>query len=144
MHGRHVAAALAHGMLIAHLGNRKSNMHAMLVKLLKRAGAAFLTCSLLIACGTSEEEQALAQETKKPLGIGDPKKANAELEQAVRVKLDSDAQIKGLSISVAADVTRNQITLSGTVPSDVLAAKAVDLAKSAQAGVWVSNKLIVK
>lgn len=45
---------------------------------------------------------------------------------------------------MSADVTRNQVTLSGTVPSEALRAKAVELAKSAQAGVVVSNKINVQ
>lgn len=121
-------------------------MHVMFINLGRLAVVSFAVSGLLAftACGNSDEEKALAQETKKPLGIGSTKKANAELEEAVRAKLDSDPQLKGSQIAVSADVTRNQVTLSGTVPSEALRAKAVELAKSAQAGVVVSNKISVK
>ncbi|MGH7853647.1 MAG: BON domain-containing protein [Candidatus Binatia bacterium] len=86
----------------------------------------------------------MAQETKKPLGVGSTKKANAELEAAVRAKLESDPQLRGSQIAVTADVTRNQVTLSGTVSSEALRAKAVELTKSAQAGIIVSDKIKLK
>jgi osmotically-inducible protein OsmY len=107
------------------------------------AAALFVVSGMLLvaACGNSDQERALAQETKKPLGIGSAKKANAELEEAVRAKLEGDARLKGIPIKVNADVTRNQVTLSGTVPSQALRDRAVQLAKSAQAGVIVNDQL---
>jgi osmotically-inducible protein OsmY len=96
------------------------------------------------ACGRSDEEKVMAQEIKKPLGIGSAEKANAELEKAVKAKLAGDPQLKEARLVVTGDVTRNQVTLSGTVPSEALRAKAIELAKSAQAGVTVNNKITVK
>lgn len=103
-----------------------------------------LTITLgLSACGSSDEQTAMPKPKKPPLGAGDPKKANAELEEAVRAKLDSDEQLKGAHLTVTADVTRNQITLTGVLASDDLRRKAVELARSAQAGVVVSDKIRV-
>lgn len=98
----------------------------------------------IAACGRSDEEKVMAQEIKKPLGIGSAEKANAELEKAVKAKLAGDPQLKEARLVVTGDVTRNQVTLSGTVPSEALRAKAIELAKSAQAGVTVNNKITVK
>ena len=84
----------------------------------------------------------MAQETKKPLGIGNPDKANAELEETVRAKLYNDARLR--SVTVSADVTRNQVTLAGTVDSEALRDRAAEVAKGAQVGVVVSNKIQVK
>lgn len=81
---------------------------------------------------------------KKPLGVGNTSRANAELEDAVRAKLESNEQLKKANLTVEADVTRNQVTLSGAVPSEALRDKAVELAKSAHAGVIVANKINVK
>ena len=86
----------------------------------------------------------MAQAIKKPRGVGSADKANVELEKSVKAKLAGDPQLKESPIVVTADVTRNQVTLSGIVASDALRAKASELAKSAQAGVIVSNKLSVK
>jgi len=86
----------------------------------------------------------MAQEIKKPLGVGSAEKANAALEKAVKEKLAGDRQLKEAKIVVTGDVTRNEVTLSGTVPSEALRAKAAELAKSAQAGVMVNNKIILQ
>jgi osmotically-inducible protein OsmY len=112
--------------------------------------AAVLMAALVLAIapalpthGASHEETAMA-ETKKPLGAGDAGKANAKLEQAVRAKLDEDAEIKAAKLTVSADVTRNHVTLAGTVASEALRERAVELAKSAHAGVIVNDKIRVK
>ncbi len=93
--------------------------------------------------GASHEKTAMA-DTKKPLGAGDAGKANAKLEQAVKAKLDEDAEIKAAKLTVSADVTRNHVTLAGTVASEALRERAVELAKSAHAGVIVNDKIQVK
>jgi len=111
---------------------------------------AVLTAALVLAIapalparGASHEKTAMA-DTKKPLGAGDAGKANAKLEQAVRAKLDEDPEIKAAKLTVSADVTRNHITLAGTVASEELRERAVELAKSAHAGVIVTDKIRVK
>ena len=86
----------------------------------------------------------MPKENKAPVGAGDAAKANSKLEEAVRAKLNGDAQLQSAHLTVTADVTRNQVTLAGTVASEDLRRKAVDLAKSAQAGVIVSDKISVK
>jgi osmotically-inducible protein OsmY len=97
----------------------------------------------LFACGPSDEENAMAQ-SKKPVGAGDAAKANAKLEQAVKAKLDADPEIKAAQLAVSADVTRNQVTLVGAVASEEIRRRAVDLAKSAHAGVTVNDRISVK
>jgi osmotically-inducible protein OsmY len=94
------------------------------------------------ACSSSEEK-ALVQ-AKRPVGAGSTKTANAELEEAVKATFNSDAQLKAANLKVDADVTRNEVTLSGTVSSEALRKKAVDLAKSAQVGVIVTDKISVR
>jgi hypothetical protein len=77
-------------------------------------------------------------------GAGSPASANKSLEKAVRAKFDSDGQLKTANISIEADVTKNQVTLSGTVDSEAIRSKAVELAKSAQIGVVVNDRINVK
>jgi osmotically-inducible protein OsmY len=121
-------------------------MYRMLVNLCRLAVVALIIGNLLTiaACGHSDEERVMAQEIKKPLGVGSAEKANAALEKAVKEKLAGDRQLKEAKIVVTGDVTRNEVTLSGTVPSEALRAKAAELAKSAQAGVMVNNKIILQ
>jgi len=73
-----------------------------------------------------------------------PTMTNSELEKAIKAKLETDSQLKMAGIDVDADVSRNEATLSGTVESEALRTKAVDLAKSAHPGLTVTDKIDVK
>jgi osmotically-inducible protein OsmY len=75
---------------------------------------------------------------------GQPKMSNAELENSIRAKLENDAQLKEAKLSVSADADKNEVTLSGTVPTQDARARAVDLAKSTQPGVTINDKIDVK
>jgi hyperosmotically inducible periplasmic protein len=70
--------------------------------------------------------------------------SDSDLEKNVKTKIDSDAQLKAVNIDVDADVATNQVTLSGTVDSQSLRMKAVELAKSAHAGLLINDKIDVK
>ena len=83
-------------------------------------------------------------QAKKPIGAGDAGKANAKLEAEVKAKLDADVQLKAAQLTVSADVTRNAVTLTGTVGSEELRRRAVELAREAQAGVLVNDRILVK
>ena len=69
---------------------------------------------------------------------------DSDLENAVRAKLENDAQLKEADLSVIADAERNEVTLSGTVRSHTARQKAVELAKNAKPGVAVNDKIDVK
>ncbi len=99
----------------------------------------------LCACGKSDD-RTLAQidEASVAPGAGSPMTANAKLEKAVRARFDSDERVKAANLKVNADVTKNEVTLSGTVDSEALRARAVELAKSAHVGVIVTDKITVK
>ncbi|HEY7221740.1 MAG TPA: BON domain-containing protein [Candidatus Binatia bacterium] len=77
-------------------------------------------------------------------GLGSPSAANAKLEEAVKSTLRRDKQLRKANLKVDADVTQNEVTLSGTVDSDAIRAKAVELAKSAHVGVIVNNRITVR
>jgi osmotically-inducible protein OsmY len=69
---------------------------------------------------------------------------DADLENAVRTKLENDPQLKSANVSVNADAVRNEVTLSGTVRTRAAKEKAIELAKSAKPGVAVNDKIDVK
>jgi osmotically-inducible protein OsmY len=69
---------------------------------------------------------------------------DSELQKAVRAKLETDAQLKEADIIVIAIGERNEITLAGTVRSHAAREKAIELAKSAEPGVLVNDKIDVK
>ena len=70
--------------------------------------------------------------------------SSSELENRVKSKIESDAPLKAANISVNANADRNEATLSGTVNSESLRARAVELAKSANPGLSVTDKIEVK
>src|SRR5205085_8707141 len=52
--------------------------------------------------------------------------------------------VKAANLDVEANATTNQVTLSGTVDSQGVRTKAVDLAKNTQTGLMVTDKINVK
>ena len=99
----------------------------------------------ILACGRANEpKKPQADAASVALGAGSPSSANVKLEKVVKAKFDSDEQLKSANLSVVADVTKNEVTLSGTVDSEAMRAKAVELAKTAQVGVIVIDRISVK
>ena len=84
------------------------------------------------------------QAASLPTGLGSPSAANAKLEKAVKSMFASDEQVESAKLSVRADVTKNEVTLSGTVESEAVRSRAVELAKTAHVGVVVNDKMTVK
>jgi osmotically-inducible protein OsmY len=70
--------------------------------------------------------------------------SDSDLEKAVRAKLESDAQLEDAKLDVDANADKNEVTISGTVRSQDMRTKAVELAKSAQSGITVNDKIDVK
>jgi osmotically-inducible protein OsmY len=99
--------------------------------------------SALVLCRTSEYF-AEAQAASSPTGLGSPSAANAKLEKAVKSMFVQDEQVRRAELSVQADVTKNEVTLSGTVESEAVRARAVELAKTAHVGVVVNDRMFVK
>ena len=99
---------------------------------------------------------AACDERGRQPGIGDPSPSihklqrsntlmrDSDLENAVRAKIENDAQLKEANLSVNADAVRNEVTLSGTVRTHAARKKAIELAKSAKPGVAVNDKLDAK
>jgi osmotically-inducible protein OsmY len=75
---------------------------------------------------------------------GVTKTSDSDLEQAVRAKIESDPKLKEARLDVDANADKNEITLSGTVPSQEMRSKAIELAKSAHSGLNVNDKIDVK
>lgn len=98
-----------------------------------------LTVSLsLNGCATAGSPEAAAGPT--PMA----KMTNTELEDKIKAQFKTDAQLNAANLSVDANVDSNEITLSGTVGSESLRAKAIELAKSAHPGLIVTTKIDVK
>ncbi|MGH7831674.1 MAG: BON domain-containing protein [Candidatus Binatia bacterium] len=70
--------------------------------------------------------------------------SNSDLENRIKEKLAADERLKTANIDVSADAGKNEATLSGTVQSETERNRAVELAKSAQSGLVVNDKIDVK
>jgi hyperosmotically inducible protein len=67
--------------------------------------------------------------------------SNADLENNIKSKLDADDQLKAANLKVKADGDKKVATLSGTVESESLRSKAIDLARSAQPDVMIQDRI---
>jgi len=67
---------------------------------------------------------------------------NSDLEQAVKSRLAADERTA--KVSVSADIDKNQVTLSGTVPTEAIRMQAVDVAKGSRPGLSIVDKIDVK
>jgi osmotically-inducible protein OsmY len=70
--------------------------------------------------------------------------SDSDVKQAITAKLTSDPQLQAANTNISVSVDNKQVTLSGTVPSEALRTKAVQLANSASPGLVVTDKIEVK
>ena len=70
--------------------------------------------------------------------------SNTDLEKRITDLFETDDQLRAANLSVAVNADRKEATLSGTVESEALRAKAVELAKAAQPGLTVNDVIDVK
>jgi hyperosmotically inducible protein len=82
--------------------------------------------------------------SKPPEPQAVPKKSNDELDRSVTAKINSDPALLAYKLDVEADADKNAVTISGTVPTESLRMKAVNAAKTVDAGLVVTDKIDVK
>ena len=70
--------------------------------------------------------------------------SDGDLENAIKAKIETDAQLKAAGLSVDAEAEKKTVTLSGTVATQALRTRAVELAKSAQPDLIITDKIDVK
>jgi osmotically-inducible protein OsmY len=90
-----------------------------------------MTVLALTACNNTPEARA-------------PKLSNDDLDRDVTTRINQDATLAVYKLDVDADADKNEVTISGTVPSEDLRTKAVEAARAAHAGVVVNDKIDVK
>ena len=94
--------------------------------------------SLQVGCNKSQD--VTTQAAREPV----PTMSNSDLQKQIESRINSDPELKAANLSVDADVNRNHATLSGTVDSQALRDRAVELARSAHPGITLENKIEVK
>jgi osmotically-inducible protein OsmY len=75
-------------------------------------------------------------------GTNSAASSNSDMEQSIKTQLSSDPQLKGIGVDAKAD--KNEVTLSGTVPTEDLRIKAVDLAMNGRPNLVVTDKIDVQ
>jgi len=73
-----------------------------------------------------------------------PAMSNDDLDRLVVAKINSDAALASYRLDVDADADKNAVTISGNVPTQGLRTRAVDAAKSAHAGLVITDKIDVE
>jgi osmotically-inducible protein OsmY len=76
-------------------------------------------------------------------GIGTANITDSDLEQVIKNHLASDPAVPANDIKVSADAARNTATLSGTVSTEAVRNRAVELTKAAEPGLVVADKINV-
>jgi len=70
--------------------------------------------------------------------------SDSDLKQKIETQINSDPQLRDANLSVSADADKNRATLSGTVATEQMRTTAVDMARAAQPGLTVDDKIDVK
>jgi osmotically-inducible protein OsmY len=102
----------------------------------------FVLAVAALACGRSGDPE--NRESAIMSGTTNTVRSNADLETAVKAKFKTDDQLRSADLGVSADAANNEITLLGSVESEALRAKAVDLARSVDSEVIVNDQIDVK
>jgi osmotically-inducible protein OsmY len=90
---------------------------------------------ILMACAPADP----LGSTSKPATTTD-----SELEDKIKAFFDSDEKLKAANLSVSADSSKNEATISGVVGTQALRTRAVTLAKQASPGLILTDKIEVK
>jgi osmotically-inducible protein OsmY len=101
----------------------------------------FLLAITSVACDKSDGSNSKSPALNETTAMV---RSNADLENAVKAKFKADEQLRSADLGVSADSMNNEITLSGSVETQALRSKAVDLAKSVDSGLTVNDQIEVK
>ena len=69
--------------------------------------------------------------------------SNPALEEKITTNFNTDEQLRASDLEVKANVDRNEVTVSGTVESEVVKTRAVESARGAHAGLIVISEIEV-
>ena len=69
---------------------------------------------------------------------------DSDLQNAVQARLNADPDLNAAKLDVDAHAKDNTVTLKGTVPTETMRLRAVDLAKAANPNLSITDKIDVK
>ena len=97
-----------------------------------------LAVGLLLAAGCGDNDRA---KTTSPEALP---LTDSDLAANIKAKINSDEALQQANLDVDAHANENRATLSGTVTSEALRSRAIDLAHSAKPGMTLDVKIDVK
>jgi hyperosmotically inducible periplasmic protein len=97
-----------------------------------------LCLSFQVACNKGPQSTSAAREERTA------KLTDSDLKNQIEAKINSDEQLRAADLSVSADADKNMAKLSGTVDSEALRMRAIEMAKAAYPGLTVEDKIDVK
>ena len=74
----------------------------------------------------------------------DPRLSDSDLKNRIGKQLKSDADLDRANLSVEVDAKRDWVTLSGTVGTESLRTRAIEMARAAHPGLTVDDRIEVK
>src|SRR5262245_60523613 len=98
-----------------------------------------LFACLLLQIGCNRGQESTTQAAREPVRMSD-----SDLKEKIETQIESDPQLRGAKLSVSADADRNSATLSGTVETEALRTRAVDMARAAHPGLTIDDKIDVE
>jgi osmotically-inducible protein OsmY len=69
---------------------------------------------------------------------------DADLKNKIQSSLNADPQLRAANLSVQADANRNWASIAGTVDSETMRMRTIDMAKAAHPGLTIEDKIDVK
>jgi len=96
-----------------------------------------LSLSFQIACTRGREST--TQAAREPRRM-----SNSDMKKQIETQMNSDPELRDANLSVSVDADNNRVTLSGTVPSEALRTRAIEMARTAQPGIMIDDKIDVK
>jgi osmotically-inducible protein OsmY len=95
-----------------------------------------LSLSLPIGCARDSEQTQAAREPERM--------TDSDLEKMIESRFKSDPKLRDANLSIDADADRNWVALSGTVPTEEMRTRAIELARSVHPGLTIDDKIDVK
>jgi len=106
-----------------------------------RKPTVFISLGLLVTLGFL----AGCSQTGNPTSASAPSAmTDSDLQQAVQSRLNADPELNAAKLDVDADARDNKVTLKGTVPTETMRLRAVDLAKAQNPNLEIADKIDVK
>src|SRR5262249_50540457 len=94
-----------------------------------------LICLSLPACTRGTESTQAARE---------PRMTDSDLKNKIESRINSDPQLRDANLSISADADKKKATVSGTVESEEMRSRAVEMARATNPGLVVQDKIDVK